>query len=135
MAKISQLCYNNYMSAVTVIFYEDKQGCPVLEWLESIQQRSYAKGIIRIERLAELGHTIRRPEADFLRDGIYELRWRLGSVNYRIFYFFHGRELVVLAHGITKEKNILDKDIDLAVKRKETYLKEPEKHTHYEVLK
>ena len=40
----------------------------------------------------------------------------------------------MLAHGITKEKNISDKDIDLAVKRKEAYLKEPEKHTHYEAL-
>ena len=26
MAEISQLCYNYYMGAVTVIFYEDEQG-------------------------------------------------------------------------------------------------------------
>ncbi len=28
---------------------------------------------LRLERLREMGHELRRPEADFLRDGIYEL--------------------------------------------------------------
>jgi hypothetical protein len=35
---------------------------------------------------------LRRPHADYLEDGIYELRWRNGTVQYRILYFFHGRE-------------------------------------------
>jgi DNA-binding XRE family transcriptional regulator len=48
----------------------------------------YAKCAVRIRRLADLGHELRRPEADLLRDGICELRARLGTVNYRILYFF-----------------------------------------------
>jgi hypothetical protein len=47
------------------------------------------KCFARIERLRELGHDIRRPEADFLRDGIYELRVSLSHVQYRILYSFH----------------------------------------------
>jgi hypothetical protein len=35
-----------------------------------------------------MGHELRRPEADFLRDGIYELRASLGGVHHRILYFF-----------------------------------------------
>jgi hypothetical protein len=30
--------------------------------------------------------------ADYLRDGIYELRPTFGGIHYRILYFFHGHE-------------------------------------------
>ena len=39
-----------------------------------------------MERLAEFGHELRRPEADLLRDKIYELRIALqGIIEYSIF--------------------------------------------------
>jgi len=120
--------------AVTVVFYCDEHDCPALGWLEGLPERAYAKGFVRIERLAQLGHELRRPEADYLGDGIYELRWRLGNVNYRVLYFFHGRETVVLAHGLTKEAKVPDKDIDLAIKRKALYLENPDKHSYHEQL-
>jgi len=41
-----------------------------------------------------------------LRDGICDLRSSLGTLNYRILYFLHGRNVVVLAHAITKENEI-----------------------------
>lgn len=122
------------MGAVTVVFYRDQHGCHALDWLEGLPERAYAKGFVRIERLAQLGHELRRPESDYLRDGIYELRWRVGSVNYRVLYFFHGREAVVLAHGVTKEGRVPDKDIDLAVTRKAVYLEKPDGHSHREEL-
>ena len=78
------------MGAITVVYFRDEEGCPAREWLARLPQRAHAKGIVRIERLAELSHELRRPEADYLRDGIYELRWKLGRVNYRMLYFFHG---------------------------------------------
>jgi hypothetical protein len=36
-----------------------------------------------------LGHELRRPEADFLRDGVYELRISLNHIQYRLLYCFH----------------------------------------------
>ena len=51
------------------------------------------RDVARVQRLAELGHELRRPEGDHLRDGIYELRARL---NYRLPYFFHGQLAAVL---------------------------------------
>jgi phage-related protein len=80
-------------------------------------------------QLAEQGHALRRPAAEYLRDDIYELRIRYGSVNYRILYFFHGRTIAVLAHGLTKEKDVPDRDIDLAVARKDAFMKSPSLHT------
>lgn len=113
------------MPRVEVVFYRDVKGCPALEWLDKLPKRIREKGEVRIERLAQLGHELRRPEADYLRDEIYELRWRFQSVNYRILYFFHGREVVVLAHGLTKEDEVPPRDIDLAVKRKIAFESNP----------
>ena len=74
--------------------------------------------IERIDRLGQLGHELRRPEADFLRDGIYELRASYQGVHYRILYFFAGKDVVVLSHGVTKERALPDSEIDLALRSK-----------------
>ena len=89
-----------------------------------------AKGITRIFRLEEIGHELKRPEADYLHDDIYELRWSWQNVNNRILYFFYGRGAVILAHGLTKEDVIPKSDLNIAVKRKILYLNDPAKHTY-----
>lgn len=81
------------MPRSVVVFFKDEAGkVPVVEWLRALRRtdrKAYAKCVVRIRRLVEMGHELRRPEADFLRDGIYELRVKKGRVNYRILYFFH----------------------------------------------
>jgi Gp49-like protein DUF891 len=72
---------------------------------------------------------LRRPEADYLRDGIYELRVRMGSVNYRILYFFAGRDA---AHALTKEAEVPAAEIDRAIRRKDAFLRKPKAHTYEE---
>ena len=83
------------MPHTELIFFQDDDGSvPVRDWLEELQQknrRTFAKCVDKIALLAELGHELRRPHADILRDSIYELRVRCGNVNYRILYFFMGR--------------------------------------------
>lgn len=119
------------MSVKELIFYREIDGSsPVLEWLNALPKKVQEKAEVRIGRLAELGHDLKRPEADYLRDGIYELRWRFQSVNYRILYFFYGREVVVLAHGTTKGDKIRPKDIALAVERKKLFEANRYLHTY-----
>lgn len=118
--------------ATRVIFYKERQSCPVLEWLDNLPKKVQAKAQVRIERLAELGRELRRPEADYLRDEIYELRWRFQSMNYRILYFFHGKEVIVLAHGLTKEDQVPVQDIELARTRKAVFEADPISHTYTE---
>lgn len=121
------------MPNTKIVFYKDKDGsCPVLSWLDDQQKRVEAKARVRIERLAELGHELKRPEGDYLRDGIYELRWRVQSVNYRILYFFQGRNIVVLSHGITKEDKVPAKAIERAILHKEAFERDPKAHTYVE---
>ena len=73
------------MPRTDVVFYQESDGdVPVLDWLKQLRrfdQRAYESCVAAIERLAEFGHELRRPLADFLRDGVYELRIRKGRVN------------------------------------------------------
>jgi phage-related protein len=121
------------MPKTKVIFYKEDDGSvPVLKWLDSLQEKALDKCTVRIERLKEMGHELRRPEADFLRDGIYELRVGLQHVNYRILYFFHGRTAAVVSHGLVKEAEVPSKEIEKAIERKRKFEKDPKTHTYEE---
>ncbi len=121
------------MATIEVIFYKEETSIPALEFLEEIPKKASEKGELRLERLAELGNNLRRPEADFLRDGIYELRWQLHGIQYRLLYFFHGREAVILSHGIIKkESGVPPKEIELALKRKVMFETDPENYSYSE---
>ena len=79
-----------------------------------------------------MGYELRRPEADFLRHGIYELRVSLRGVHHRILYFFHGASAAVVSHGLVKEQVVSSKEIDRAVERKKRFEANPSKHTYQE---
>ncbi len=120
------------MPETIVYFYKDSDGrVPVLDWLKEIRRkdrRAYALCNKAIGLLEMLGHELRRPRADYLREGIYELRVRCGNVQYRLLYFFDGKEAVVLAHGLTKEKTVPPADIERAIARKQIYKQNPQDH-------
>lgn len=125
------------MPANRLVFYKEEAGVAVLDWLASLRRRNpraYAKCRARINRLAEEGHAWRRPEADFLRDGVFELRARLGSINYRVLYGFHGRDVAILAHALTKEDRVPPAEIDRAAQRLAKYRLDPTKHTYSEPI-
>ena len=115
-----------------VIYCELNGSVPFLEWFEGLPRRAQDKCLVRIERLRDLGHELRRPEADTLRDGIYELRAKHSGVNYRILYFFHGTMAAVVSHGLVKERVVPSKEIDYAVERKKRFEANPAKHTYEE---
>lgn len=102
-----------------IFFFRTAKGdCPVLDRLNELPPKIEAKAWVRIERLAELGNDLKRPESDFLRDGIYELRFREGKVQYRILYFFLNKGVIVLSALITKEKKVPPKEIDKCIANK-----------------
>jgi phage-related protein len=121
------------MPATEVRAYRDAKGSvPVQAWLDGLESREpkvYAKCLARILELAESGYQMRRPHADFLRDGIYELRASFSGVHYRILYFYYGKDAVALSHGITKEREVPATDIDLAINRMKEVQTNPGKFT------
>jgi phage-related protein len=118
------------MPKTKVVLYQKENGSvPLVDWLKALERKAYLKCRARLGRLAELGHELRRPEADFLRDGVYELRASYQGINYRILYFFHKDEAVVVSHGLVKERKVPDKEIDLAIRRKNKFEANPALHT------
>lgn len=120
------------MPKIELVLYRGDDGTvPLLDWFETLVPKARAKCRVRLERLAELGHQLRRPEASYLRDDIYELRAKHAGVNYRMLYFFHGQTMVVLSHGFSKQRaKVPKREIDLALRRKEAFEEDPEVHTH-----
>lgn len=118
------------MPPVEVVFYMEDDGLvPVSNWLDGLQLKHRAKCLKWIGILRSFGHDLRRPESDYLRDGIYELRVRFQRLNYRILYFFYENQVVVLTHGFKKEKEIPSKEIDRAVDLKKRFESNPQTHT------
>ncbi len=120
------------MPETDVIFFcSDEGGSPALAWIEGLPSKVQDKLIVKVERLKECGHELRRPEADYLRDGIYELRVRFQSVHYRLLYFFNGKQAVI-SHGCTKESDVPAGEIADAVRHKQLFENNPVRHTYKE---
>jgi hypothetical protein len=116
-----------------VVFYQEQDGTvPVLDWLDDIPAKAQLKCLAKIERLKQEGHELRRPEADLLRDKIYELRSSFQGVHYRILYFFHGTVAAVVSHGIVKEDRVPPGEIARAIERRKQFEMNPKAHTFEE---
>ncbi len=118
-------------ATIIQLFRDDDGSVPFLEWLENIERQNrkvYEKCRSYLQRLTDFGHELRRPTADLLRDGVYELRFAYLGVNYRILYGFVGKDLVLVSHGITKEKKVPAKEIDLACARLKKFGTNPKKY-------
>ena len=118
------------MPRIGIIYFSDKDGkAPLLGCFDSWPQKVLDKCYVRLARLEQLGHELRRPEADILRDGIYELRIRHLNVNYRILYFFY-QQKAVLFNGLTKEDEVPNREIEKAVAAKQLFSANPKQHTY-----
>lgn len=123
------------MPGTQIIFFKAaNESVPVIEFLDQQKpDRVKAKCIALIKLLAQEGYELKRPRTDTLRDGIRELRTEIQNVNYRLLYFFHGQNCVIISHGITKEDVVPDKEIDKAIENKNLYISDPDKYSYHAV--
>jgi phage-related protein len=122
---------------VEVVYYQDDdETIPMKEWMEALasQPKHRAKCIEWIGLLRHNGHELRRPIADYLRDGIHELRPRFQKIQYRMLYFFYGRKRAVITHGIIKQTDkVPPGEINRALEMKKIYEEDPDSHSHWEI--
>ena len=106
-----------------VRFFKDKRGKELAqEYIDQMPEGHQGKTLKGIDLLEEMGHMLRRPWADFLRDKIYELRPSYASFEHRILYFFAGR-IIVLTHGFLKKtQQTPPGEIDFAIKCRNEWL-------------
>ncbi|MBI1848946.1 MAG: type II toxin-antitoxin system RelE/ParE family toxin [Planctomycetes bacterium] len=119
------------MGETQVEFYKEDDGTvPLLTWLDELPPPAHEKSIARLRRLQAIGFELRRPLADYLRDGIYELRLRIGTVQHRMLYFFAGRGRAVVSHGFSGKKDrVPPVEIDRALARRRAFERNPLLHT------
>ncbi len=127
------------MPATKVIFFQEaKDNSPIVEWLRDVRKKDpkgFLNCLARVNQLEMYGHELRRPAADYLRDGIYELRAKHRKVQYRLLYFFHGPNVAVIDHGIIKEQSAVPEiDIERALERKKKFEDNPVEHTFEGVI-
>lgn len=99
-----------------VWYYGDDRGrSPIKEFIDDLPLEEQAKVFAYIEELKRQGHNLRRPLADYVKDGIFELRPKTNG----LFYFFYLRDNIIFVHAIKKKRNkIPENDIELSLQRK-----------------
>jgi phage-related protein len=114
-----------------VVFYRDEGGrMPLLDWLRRLPDAAVDRCRASLQRLQEEGYRLRRPTADLLTDGIHELRIKYRGLNYRMLYFFHGRQVVIVSHGFVKQRaGVPEREIAIARERRRRFEADPAAHT------
>jgi len=107
----------------SVEFYETPTGkCPAAEFLKSLNERTELPYIqYDLDRLEELGNKLGPPYVKPLGDHIYELRTKIGTVNYRLLFFFD-HEKIVISNGFRKEGKVPPNQIARAKQHRKDYL-------------
>jgi len=102
-----------------IVFYRNENGKqPVKEDLEELSLPDQAKAVANLSVLEERGYTLKEPHVKPLRDGLKELRFKIAAGQYRIFFFFHVGDTVVLLHTLQKKTQETPKqDLKIALKR------------------
>jgi phage-related protein len=102
-----------------LVLYTTERGVsPIDEFLDGLDKKSRAKVAAYLSLLEEEGPNLYRPYADVVRGKIRELRIRYRSNQYRVLYFFHVRDQIVLVHALSKKtQQLKEKDIELSERR------------------
>ena len=77
----------------------------VAAWLGSLYSGQWERTVVVIDRLAALGSSARMPLSRSLGDGLFELRYTLGSTARRITYRFTKDGRIVLLSTFRKQRN------------------------------
>ncbi len=117
------------MPKTDIVIYQDKDGSvPLVKWLKKQPQKVQDKCIAMIDMLAADGYKLRRPYADYLDKGIYELRPTVKRAQYRILYCFIGKNVVLLTHGLVKTDKIPRAEIKRAIEYRNRFIQDPSLH-------
>lgn len=116
-------------------FYAMENGKqPVADFIKSLSPKESAKIIRDLDLLQEFGYNLHYPYVDTIKGekykGLLELRTKLASNIFRIFYFVvicvdkeQQKHKAILLHGIQKKSNKTPKkDLEIALERMKNYV-------------
>src|SRR3989338_5655690 len=89
----------------TLEFYKTIRGDePALAYIRAQVKVHRAKIGRALKYLETVGHLARRPQVEYLGDDIYELRVIIEQHQHLLFYFFHGRSIIVVTSAFLKNE-------------------------------
>ena len=107
-----------------ILYTTDRGDSPIDGFLDGLDKKSRAKVAAYLSLLEDEGPNLKRPYADVVRGKIRELRIHYSSNQYRVLYFFHVRNQIVLVHAFSKKtQQLKEKDIDLSERRMEDWMR------------
>ena len=107
-----------------ILYTTDRGDSPIDEFLDGLDKKSRAKVAAYLSLLEDEGPNLKRPYADVVRGKIRELRIHYSSNQYRVLYFFHMRDQIVLVHAFSKKtQQLKEKAIELAESRMEEWMR------------
>lgn len=74
-------------------------------WIASLDDDEWDRVLVILDRLADLGPAVRMPLSRALGDGLFELRFALGSTARRITYRFTKDNCIILLTTFRKQRN------------------------------
>jgi phage-related protein len=77
----------------------------IVDWMASLDASEWDRAVIVIDRLADLGSMARMPFSRALGDGLFEVRFALGSTARRITYRFTNDNRIILLTTFRKQRN------------------------------
>jgi phage-related protein len=100
------------------VFYEEKNKCPVEEFLKNLTEKEKIKVYKFIKLLEEKAIDMPYKYCKKFKDSkLWELIIDYGTNTFRIFYFYH-KDKIILLHAIRKKTNETpSEDKELAEKR------------------
>lgn len=113
------------MAKIKAEFYELPNGAsPAQEFIESLDIKMQAKLIRTIAMLQENGTDLRMPYSEHIKDGIFELRAKVGSNISRVLYFFFDGGKAILTNGFIKTtQKTPPAELEKAKRYREDYFK------------
>ena len=95
---------------------------PAKDFIEKLPLKLRAKTFRDIGLLEEFGITLNEPYSKHLKEGIYEIRVRLGKDQSRILYFFFRDQKIIMTNGfIKKTQKTPPGELERALKYKADY--------------
>lgn len=95
----------------------------IVEWMDSLNAAGWDRTVVVIDRLVTLGSSARMPLSRSLGDGLFELRFTLGSTARRITYRFTKDGRIILLTTFRKQRNNERNEINRARKTAEACAK------------
>lgn len=97
LVRSSQIC--DHLSVAEIELHDE-----VVAWMLGLGDADWDRAVVIVDRLAELGSLARMPLSRGLGDGLFELRFSLGSTARRITYRFTQDGRIVLLTTFRKQR-------------------------------